>query len=373
MSRQYRTVKDRAVSPLLKLVLVNPRVGRYVTMMDVRDMEGSYTGRNEYNDDEFHSIRLAVAEAKEHFSGVDVENLLCPTSDGYYRRGLGVALLLLHLPNLNVIRFHALHTVPLSWVEKFIANASRAAKPVLPKLKKIQIHSQFGYGLARLLQFAALPSLQELSASYSENFYSHKVKVLSPASEITKLELCDSFVDSETLCIFLRSFCKLETFTFSTEKGQERPKFDAPLLRNALLTQAKMTLRTLTILGPPERFSFMGSLRDFKVLTKLHTLWVLLLPPMQAQLSVVLPKSLCHLRLHDPEFHNAAIYKRLLLDTLRAKASRILHLEHLTFVVPKGCEHYENYLYRQDCRENGLDVTFVHEGLEPVHRSLYLL
>ena len=128
-----------------------------------------------------------------------------------------------------------------------------------------------------------------------------------------------------------------------------------------------MTLRTLTIIGPPEKFSFMGSLHDFEVLTKLHTNWNLLLPPMQAKLSTVLPGSLRHLRLQDPKFHNARTYKALLHDTLCDQVSRILHLENLTFVIPKSClgfKHKEVHLpIRQDCRENGLEVNFTHEDL----------
>ncbi len=375
MIRKYRTLDDEAVSSLLKLVLVNPLAGRYVTRMDLRNMEGRWDYQDEHVDDNFDSIRLAAAEAKEHLlPRVNVEDLLCPTSDAYDRRGLGLALLLPFLPNLNIIRFRDAGFT-WSWVERFIANAPRATNPVLPKLKKIQIHSKFGCSLASLLPFAALPSLKELSASHSEDgLNSHRMKALATASEVTKLELCDSSVSSKTLCKFLKSFCKLETFTFSIDHGQNHLNFDARWLRNALLAQARTTLRTLTVLGLPEQLFFMGSLRDFEVLTNLHMGWNLLLSPMQAQLSAVLPKSLCHLRLHDPEFHNARIYKALLHDTLRAKVSRTLHLERLTFVVPKGYEHYENRLgLRKDCLESGLDVTFIHEVLSHSHESLNLL
>ena len=375
MIRKYRTLNDESVSPLLKLVLVKPLVGRYVEMMDLRNMEGRYEYQDEHVDDDFDSIRLAATEAKEHlFPRVDIEDLLDPTSDAYDRRGLGLALLLPFLPNLNVIRFRDAE-FSQSWVDSFIANAPRAANPVLPKLQKIQIHSQLGFTLARLLPLAALPSLKELSASrLAKWFDSNRLETLPTASEITKLELYDSSVSFETLHTFLQIFYKLETFTISIDHGQNQLNFDARLLRNALLPQAKMTLRTLTVLGLPEQLSFIGSLREFEVLTKIHTVWVVLLPSIQAQLSAVLPGSLCHLRLHDPEIHNATIYKALLHDTLCGKVSRILHLEHLTFVIPKAYEHYENRLdLRQDCRESGLDVTIVHGDLIPERESLDLL
>ncbi|CAF9943047.1 MAG: hypothetical protein ALECFALPRED_010493, partial [Alectoria fallacina] len=179
-----------------------------------------------------------------------------------------------------------------------------------------------------------------------------------PASEVTKLELRDSTVDSETLCSFLQNFEKLQTLTFSTYNGINYSIFNAPLIRDALLSRAKTTLQTLTILGHPKKLSFMGSFCEFEVLAKLHTHWALLLPSTQAQLSAVLPRSLRRLSLIDEKVRGAVTYQTALRDTLSSKLSRSLLLQHVGIETPDfhGLSD-DDCILQRDCNEKGLSLT----------------
>ena len=140
------------------------------------------------------------------------------------RGGIPLALLLPLLPNLEALIIEDTHegSTP-SWPETIIINASMTATPALTKLRKIQLrsHHRFGPFFGNLLRFTALPSLRELSAfeTYPNGAPSKCHNTYFPASEVTKLELRDSTVDSETLCSFLQNFEKLQTLTFSTYNG----------------------------------------------------------------------------------------------------------------------------------------------------------
>lgn len=113
--------------------------------------------------------------------------------------------------------------------------------------------------------------------------------------------------------------------------------FDASLIRDVLLSDTKSTLQNLTILGPPMRLSYMGSLREFEVLTELHTHWELSLPNAKAQFSAAIPESLLRLWLNDVELRDASTYGMILRDTLSNKLSGDLHLRYLTIITP-GCD-----------------------------------
>ena len=95
-------------------------------------------------------------------------------------------------------------TLVPSWVVKY------NSKAVLTKLTRFEIHSESGPApcVNNLLAFAALPSLKELSASKSSG-PTEELSVLIPASGVIKLDLCDSALNSETLCSLLRSCPKL--------------------------------------------------------------------------------------------------------------------------------------------------------------------
>lgn len=389
MIRKYRTLNDETIQGipiqtdqllssdntlikvLLKVAMSHPYIGHYIRVLNIRSMTAQYCP-DIYTEDEVASIRVLAAESKDYLvPDANVKDSLQLMEDVMHsRRGLRLALLLPLLPNLKVLNIKDARDGPFSsWSEKVILNAPRAARPVLTKLAKIQVRSLPGNGpfVGQLLAFAALPSVKELSASNCHALYQSKKaedELIFPASGVTKLELCDSALDSKTLCSFLRCFGKLQTLLLSVVHRYTYLTLNASLIKDVLLAHTKTTLHTLTILGPPERFYFMGSLRDFEVLTRLHTHWQLLIPTEQAQLSAVLPGSLCSLWLNDTKFRDASTYQMILRDTLSDKQSGLLHLEDLTFITPESGGLCRTHLsLQQDCREKGLDVTFSHEHL----------
>ncbi|CAD6588679.1 MAG: hypothetical protein ASARMPREDX12_003411 [Alectoria sarmentosa] len=354
------------ISPLLKVALTNSHLGRYVKEIKICCIDCRYSRSDWYTEDDIASVQVVAAESKYLVPDGNIEDLCRLSLDITHRRGgIPLALLLPLLPNLEALMIEDLIGKPTpSWPETVIMNASIAAKPVLTKLRKVQLRSHHGAGpnLRHLLRFAALPSLRELSAfdTYGPQRTPCKCQyTFVPASEVTKLELCDSTVDSETLCSFLQNFGKLQTFTFSTYNGVIYLILNPSLIRDALLSLAKTTLQTLTILGHPKKLSFMGSLREFEVLAELHTHRALLLPTTQAQLSAVLPKSLRRLSLIDEKVRDAVTYQTTLRDTLSSKLAGSLLLQHVSFETPDfdGLSD-DHFILQRDCNEKGLSLTF---------------
>lgn len=354
------------ISPLLKLALTSPHVGHYVREIKALSIDCKYSRSDWYTEDDIASVQVVAAESKYLVPDGNLEDLRRLSLDITRRRGgIPLALLLLLLPNLEALMIEdAIGGSTPSWPETVIMNASIDAKPCLTKLRKVQLRSHHGFGpsLRHLLRFAALPSLRELSAfdTYPPRRTPCKCQyTFVPASEVTKLELRNSTVDSETLCSFLQNFGKLQTFTFSTYNRVTYLILNASLIRDALLSLAKTTLQTLTILGHPKKLSFMGSLCEFEVLAELHTHWALLLPTTQAQLSAVLPRSLRRLSLIDENVRDAVTYQTVLRDALSSKLSGSLLLQHLGIETPDfdGLSD-DHFILQRDCNEKGLSLMF---------------
>ena len=299
MVRKYRTLNEskmRRLQPLSsectvtevlrKIIMVNPLIGHYVRVVNLYYMTGASSCRDGYTEEEVASFQLTAAESK---------GILVPdgcsrdshrlTYDLNFRRGkLHTALLLPFLPHLKVLTIGLARIGPIpSWVETLIMIAPRAANPGLTKLRRIHIHSWSGWGpyIGNILPLATLPSLRELSVRRTHDRWNFKADVnSSPASEVSDLDLCDSTIDSEKLCCFLQSFRKLQTFKFSVNRSSLDLEFDPSLIKDTLLANTKTTLQNLTLLGPTRQPCFMGSLRGFEVLTKLHTHRAFLLPNM---------------------------------------------------------------------------------------------
>lgn len=367
MVRKYRTLNEfkmRGLPPLSSESTVI-EVLRKVIMVNLYSMTGAGPCPDRYTEEELASIQVTAAESKKFLvPDGGLEDSLRLTHDLNLRcGGLRPALLLPFLPNLEVLTIGLVRAGPMpSSVETVIVNAPRAANPVLTKLRQIQIYSWYGWRpfIENVLPLATLPSLKELSVRGSQDHWDSKEDVNpSPASEVSDLDLRDSIIDSEKLCCFLQSFRKLQTFRFSANRGSLDLEFDPSLIKDTLLANTKTTLQNLTLLGPSRTSSFMGSLRGFEVLKKLHTQRTFLLPSMQSQLATILPRSLLHLWLNDSKLHDASEYKAVLQGTLHGKLSGILHLESLIFVATDCGELYTAHLnLRQDCREKGLNLAF---------------
>ena len=193
-------------------------------------------------------------------------------------------------------------------------------------------------------------------------------------SEITKLELVDSAIPcrlGEELAIigldwinpkhlygFLDHLPKLEVFSYATKTPMIFSEFNAPLIRDALIINVKSSLRALTILGPIDYPGFMGSLREFEVLTVLRTQWSLLVKN-DCNLQAVLPVSLHVLQLDDKIIRCKKIYKRLMENAVSGNRSGDLQLEHVTLTAEDVSKLEETcHDFQRWCRERGLILTF---------------
>lgn len=137
------------------------------------------------------------------------------------------------------------------------------------------------------------------------------------------------------------------------------PIIEASLIKDTLLATAKTTLRTLTILAFHEPYDSIGSLRDFEVLTELHTNWSLLVRRASI-LQTVLPASLRHLKLEDEMDDGSDDYRDFVQDALSANRSGTLHLETITLTTLGWKKLDKLYCHlHQVCREQGLTLNFV--------------
>ena len=180
-------------------------------------------------------------------------------------------------------------------------------------------------------------------------------------------------VGTKTIYEFLQSFHNLESFDFEYVVPHHMvfALFDPFLLRATLLSQAKATLRKLTILGDRGIDSFMGSLRSFQVLSEIYTDWSLLYLDSDDWPSRVLPASLRTLNLCDrlncSTNRCANRYGSLVQSSISAKATAVPGFEVLKVTeINSSAETYwgNNLLLesmpslRSECEKAGISASF---------------
>ncbi|CAD6588394.1 MAG: hypothetical protein ASARMPRED_003546 [Alectoria sarmentosa] len=389
--RKYRCFDNRlygraAVASLLLDILTTPHIAHYVREAKV-DLSGRYR-REEFTQQEIGWLCNLAAESEWLLSGVDATDIRSLQSEMKYQienhcQDTALALLLPLLPNLETFWIDAGDIRSRYWIEYVIGNAPKAKKPFFTKLARVHLtfggfKSTIGYGCSvdyeRFRYYAALPSIKEMSAPPLTLELSCCEKDAPPlVSEITKLELVDSAIPcrlGEELAIigldwinpkhlygFLDHLPKLEVFSYATKTPMIFSEFNAPLIRDALITNVKSSLRALTILGPIDYPGFMSSLREFEVLTVLRTQWSLLVKN-DCNLQAVLPVSLHVLQLDDKIIRCKRIYKRLMENAVSGNLSGDLQLEYVTLIAEDVRKLEETcHDLQQKCRVRGLMLT----------------
>lgn len=367
--RKYRCLTSwlkggRATSLLLGEILTTPRVSHYVREAKV-DFDHNFRTRERYTKSEIEWLLKLTAES------MNLPPYLDATAVQLLRRDVGFeseiatfAVLLPFLPNLEILWIRDTGTLYDRWIPNALSNACTGAKPCLTKLARICFkndrRSTRAY-FSDLRLYAALPSVRELLSDVNISWDYGKDALPYLDSGITTLELTTHAytADPSRLLTFLKDFPKLEVLKVSFVN---RLPYKASKIKDTLLSTVKTSLRMLTIIGPGGDRNFMGSLREFRVLTELHTSWSMLVKH-NRKLQALLPASLQRIKLDDSMTHSAGTYAKVLRGILLSNDLGYLHIKNVTFTLPgfgplnKSCHRLQQFCYRQ-----GLTLAFEHRG-----------
>ena len=250
-----------------------------------------------------------------------------------------MALLLPLLPNLRSLSME-LNSQANSYFFMMIQHSARVGMPWLANLTTLCLGRlddvSSSIGLNDLALFNSLPSLQSLTAFRVDDGEHVSVDYFSPSqnSHITDLKLLHTEVSPKRLYRYLESFQALQNFAFEPEfspySDYEGSTFDLCWIRNALMTSAKATLQTLTILGPPCSYTFMGSFQTFGALREISTDWCFIFDKycdFETRPSQVLPASLQRLKVRYYGYCPDEELKSFFRGIRQARTKICLHLE----------------------------------------------
>lgn len=419
--RKYTSVSDlayrsygRIVNSLLKDILSNPRIGHYVKILELygESLEDLYDGEDlddESQDEQDSEPEDGKAKGKVDNSGkepildqihaaVNENKLLNPhhlqsvhEDIDIGKKHILIALLLSLLPNLTMLSMEDQKDDQnhLSEFCTMLERAPRLDARFLGKLEHVHIKRhlawpiQFAFPLDRVTNLPLLPSLRKFSC-LGPYLYEWKRELLEPLkpsriSNVTDLELRESFIDSKFLDQFLKHFPHLQIFfyTHSNDRNfdNDNDLFDPFITRTALEARVPTTLRRLTILTDrwKDKKTFMGPLYDFKVLEYVHSEWGCLIPDIPSDdresLSLILPKSLKVINIRDHDDYYVFNHKELIDHAIQAKMGRNVSLpllETLIFTMrPESASAAQKELcdgadqeLQQRCDEVGLSLRF---------------
>lgn len=285
--------------------------------------------------------------------------------------------LLLHLLNLKTLSLDWARPespVLLRTLERILLEPDRN-NGVFSKLEKVRLISYVNGELdSRLVQaFSKFPSVRLLSTVHQGHHAVFQPTAPTP-SLVTKLELWECYTSPNELHDFLRGFCQLQEFTYSSP-FRSRPEdgvVDAFLIRNALL-HAKYTLRKAVMTAPGRQKLFMGSLREFEALEELQTDWEFGVPKQIPPLAVWLPNSLRTLTIYNEKTHLMEEYFRLVEAAASWRSSQTSQLKKIEFWYRAGLDGSSeviNAFQNMSCdgrpdlfKAVGLTVTFAEKRL----------
>lgn len=386
--RQYGTLSNRGseeemrtewrlrtIPTVLKNILDNPRVGRYVKKLHLGALYHYSLSRAHHEEEEVQE------EAQEdHRTKVDMfRRAACQndflTSSHINERFWGesmlncnedliLVLLLTLLPNL--------HTLSIRWLDLggsslalFMKRAPTAAVPILSSLRNAHLEPRSNRHVyfKELQLLSALPSLKSLSAqgAWDHNDWENDPSSIQQ-SNVTHLIMPRSNVSSRSLHEYLLSFPVLHTFEYEhavPDVGEQCRPFDPFLLRSALLSQARTTLRKMSITGPLRQKSFIGSLLAFEILREVHTNWSFLSPTgihdRERWLSCILPASLRVLKLRDKLGRDPKEYVKLVKGLTYAKRTTCPLLEMLELAALRAPKVQD---LQRACEDVGIKFVF---------------
>lgn len=242
-----------------------------------------------------------------------------------------LGLLLYLLPNVRTIRFDPYMMESALCLELIRRMAQDQECLALSRLNEVTIEAPELGGpedLSALATFALLPAVFKIIGQYiaDDGSFDREIRrdhtrpdFRPKASNVKTLELRDANLPSNTFNLLLGMFKSLNSFTYtpcSTDWHAEAiHDFNSFVIRRAVASYAKDSLKTLTLLACDRKKEYMGTIHDFKSLVSLTTDWRLLLPPGQIDsctLAAVLPPSIEEVTLLVDDNFNARRGKRLI-------------------------------------------------------------
>lgn len=308
---------------ILKEVLLNPRAARYPSLLKIGrwvnkwDSEvGNTRGRVPECD-----LKLFKQAARDNLvaSEAELQEDWLPAIDQCDEEPL-IALLLLLLPNLRKIQFCSMYETCFLVNHALIAIVYEGY-PSLRKLRTVDLRCAAAAGnncidfeLVRL--FARLPSVTCISGqliSTSEDDITHASSYDVSQTNVISLSFERCCISPKVLFEFISSSRSLEHFSYIPEESTgNRVDFDPFWIRSVLLTNARETLKTLTVLAGGQDRVFMGHLKNFTRLESVQSDLRLLIgdPSRSAHtLSEMLPLSIINIWIHIDYSSDAAYYK----------------------------------------------------------------
>ena len=343
-SGQFRDGITRGPVPaLLREVLANPRIARYVrhirldTLVDVSDP----SPLDDVDSDEVFEL---YSQSVDLFTDAASQSELIACQPAAYETMLEegseaflLAILLPLLPNLTSMSIEWA-TEEQSCFHEVIQRASEVDTTAFGNLKNVCLISQASetdIWLRDIWQFTALPSLRLLTAyGVSDDRDWLYSPLPRKSSHTTELRLLRCALASKSLYNFLQPFDNLESFVFENSLPPNRP-FDPFFVRSAFSSQARTTLSKLTLLANNVDWGdcFMGSLHDFEVLREVHTEWTFLVPWPSRWDSKMWPDSLRTVKLRDMTSRQPEHYGSFIQEVAAAKKAASLRLERMTLFV----------------------------------------
>lgn len=372
------------VPTLFKDILSQPRLGHYIrevkldTLLDLYQMCASIK-RNKLSDEtralyKQHRDLVDAAVAQSDVPEVrDQHERIKDGPDNFQHGGeeLLVALMLPLLPNLSSLSVKW-NADPDSYFFKMIQHGALNGTPWLTNLTTVRLEERNfddeWLCLRDLGLFNSLPSLKSLTAFRIVDDLDPIDKYVPPQdSHTTELKLLSAEVSTRELYWYLKSFQRLQNFTLehvSQESDRnDREYFDVGWINSALVSCAKATLQTLTILGPPRSDSFMGSLQVFEALREISIDWGYLFPNKCSIIkrpSRALPASLHSLKLRDNGGFSGGKLTSFFQGIQRAKKETCLHMktvevrtERCEVRDPAKLEHWYGF-----CQTLGMSLTW---------------
>lgn len=192
-----------------------------------------------------------------------------------------IALLLLHLPSLQTIRYNLSHERMQSKVKTAIQNIVRTGKqPYLSQLKEVTLDFEWQWYRDRtercnLIQaFMTLPSVQILHVEslivQEGTIRKLDLSDLGKGSNVAELSFTRGFIGTTTLCPLIEQTRCLKSFTWDTGQEYGDETLHSSLLNDALVASAGSTLENLTLRAHGHQTTSLGSLHDFECLRELE-------------------------------------------------------------------------------------------------------
>ena len=237
-----------------------------------------------------------------------------------------------------------------------------------PKLTNLHLISYFNHchSLWAIQLYSTWPTVRSLSVEKPSCLEIGLDDRDSPRStNVTHLQLLNSFIDTRIIASFLSGFQNLQSFVYScmiydlfdsTEVNPHR------IIRS--LRSAMDTLQSLTLLMPDsEDICYMGSMRDFHVLRDLHTEWNFIRPRQG------LPASLETLKIHDSMGRSDEKFQEMIRGITESKHKDMPVLEKLAFETKLDALSFPTFdgkawlqAMQERCDRVGIVLTIAMEG-----------